>query len=491
MPHSIALEGNLEYQPANSGQLVIADGSVDDTFTVAARDEQQGMSLAQVVTIVAARWKVSLVILFAVVFAVAAVTKLMPKTYVGVAALMVNSAANDPLAGAQVATAAGMLGNYVATQMELLQSSEVLSDVIEKLNLTADPEYAAGNRGGDATLHDWVETKLRKNVEIEQGRGGSQLIYISASASNPVQAADIANAVADAFTSQQDQRTNGPASERAKRYAAELADLKKKVTQAQDEATQFRARSGTIDLDTKVDVEMDALTNLEHRLQEVRNSLVTSQSKTAGSQDVSAPVMASQTVRTLREEDARLRSRLAQLRISLGPNHPQVVELQSQINANGASLSAALSSLSRATASEIAVSGSEVAALEKAVNEQRRKVLDSRRSRDEGAKYQLEMESAQAAYKRALDGYDQIMFVHSTNINVASRARPPIRAEKPNAIKNMGVGIGLGLVLALVLPFLYELLNRRIRCRDDVERDFGIPVLVEFPALKPSAQAAT
>jgi uncharacterized protein involved in exopolysaccharide biosynthesis len=421
---------------------------------------------------------------------VAAVTKLMPKTYVGVAALMVNSAANDPLAGAQVATAAGMLSNYVATQMELLQSSEVLTGVIDKLNLTADPEFASGNRGGDDTLREWVEAKLRKNLEIEQGRGGSQLIYISASAANPVQAADIANAVADAFTDQQDQRTNGPASERAKRYTGELADLKRKVTQAQDAATQFRNRSGTIDLDTKVDVEMDALTNLERRLQEVRNGLVTNRAKTAGSQDVSAPVMASQTVRTLREEDARLRSRMAQLRISLGPNHPQVVELKSQIDANSASLAAALASFSRATSSEIAVSSSEVAALERAVNEQRQKVLDSRRSRDEGAKYQLEMESAQAAYKRALDGYDQIMFVHSTNINVASRARPPIRAEKPNAIKNMAMGAALGLLLALVLPFLYELLNRRVRCRDDVERDFGIPVLVEFPPLGHSPRMA-
>jgi uncharacterized protein involved in exopolysaccharide biosynthesis len=222
----------------------------------------------------------------------------------------------------------------------------------------------------------------------------------------------------------------------------------------------------------------------------VRNGLVTNQAKAAGSQDVSAPVMASQTIRNLRDEDAKLRAHMAQLRISLGPNHPQVVELQSQISANSASLAAALASFSRATSSDIAVSSSEVNALEKAVNDQRQRVLDSRRARDEGAKYQLEMESAQTAYKRALDGYDQIMFVHSTNINIASHARPPIRAEKPNALKNMAAGLALGLLLGLALPFLYELLHRRVRCRDDVERDFGIPVLVEFPMLAAAPRAA-
>ena len=34
-----------------------------------------------------------------------------------------------------------------------------------------------------------------------------------------------------------------------------------------------------------------------------------------------------------------------------------------------------------------------------------------------------------------------------------------------------------------MVPLGYELLNRRIRCRDDVERDLGIPVLVEFAAI--------
>ena len=35
-------------------------------------------------------------------------------------------------------------------------------------------------------------------------------------------------------------------------------------------------------------------------------------------------------------------------------------------------------------------------------------------------------------------------------------------------------------MLGLGLPLLYELLNRRVRCRDDVERDHGIPVLIEL-----------
>jgi hypothetical protein len=40
-----------------------------------------------------------------------------------------------------------------------------------------------------------------------------------------------------------------------------------------------------------------------------------------------------------------------------------------------------------------------------------------------------------------------------------------------------------GAFLGLVLPLVYELANRRVRCRDDFERDGGVPVLAEFGAM--------
>jgi hypothetical protein len=42
--------------------------------------------------------------------------------------------------------------------------------------------------------------------------------------------------------------------------------------------------------------------------------------------------------------------------------------------------------------------------------------------------------------------------------------------------------------LGLALPVAYELLiNRRIRCRDDFERGFAVPVLIELDAIRAGA----
>ena len=128
-----------------------------------------------------------------------------------------------------------------------------------------------------------------------------------------------------------------------------------------------------------------------------------------------------------------------------------------------------------------------------AVEEQRNKTLGINKLQDDGMKYELELESAQSVYKRALDGYDQIMFASGSrvaNIGIVSNAVPPQKAAKPNKPKLALMGIIAGIAIGLIAPLLYELLvNRRIRCRDDFERDMQLPVLMEFDRID-AAQGA-
>jgi succinoglycan biosynthesis transport protein ExoP len=90
-------------------------------------------------------------------------------------------------------------------------------------------------------------------------------------------------------------------------------------------------------------------------------------------------------------------------------------------------------------------------------------------------------------YKRALDGYDQIMFASDSRfskVNLVSRAVPPQTSSKPKKVKLLMMGALAGIFLGLALPVAYELvINRRVRCRDDFERAFAIPVLMEFDGI--------
>jgi uncharacterized protein involved in exopolysaccharide biosynthesis len=116
-----------------------------------------------------------------------------------------------------------------------------------------------------------------------------------------------------------------------------------------------------------------------------------------------------------------------------------------------------------------------------------------KRYQDEGANLELELESAAAEYKHALEGYDQVLAASSgryTNTSVVDRAHAPAKASSPKVLKSLAAGALLGLILGFGGALLYELVNRRVRCRDDIERGYGIPVLAEIMPL-PSIGSAS
>ncbi|MDR7193732.1 Wzz/FepE/Etk N-terminal domain-containing protein [Luteimonas terrae] len=448
-----------------------------------------GLSLWQLLAIVWAWRKVTLAVVAGALLLALAASKLLPKTYTATATLMVNYEIYDPLGGKEFPI--GLLGSYMATQIELMHSAEVLLEVVRRLKLNQDPRYTAGFDGSPEHLDEWVKSVLERKLIIEQGRFGSQLIHITYSARKPEAAAAVVNTLAEVYAEQQHSRLTGPARERADRYTEQLEGLQEKVARAQDEVTALRARNGTIDPTAKIDIEMEKLGTLQQRLLDTQHTRRTAESQLSGDLSVGDQVLNSPLVQTLKARVATDAARLAELRATLGPRHPQLLELESQVQYSQRALNTETGNYRRNTTSTVASSRQLESSLQQAVDEQRENVIAARQLQDELGKYELELESAQSVYRRALEGYDQIMFAsggHYTNVRFVGPAPEPLKPSKPNLLKNVILALGIGLLLGLLGPLGYELLlNRRVRCRDDLERDYDLPVLGEFasvPALR-------
>jgi len=442
-----------------------------------------GFSLRQLAAIALAYRRLSLAIAAVILIAGLGITKMLPKTYEAMVTLMPNNAVKDPLAGKDTDLALTL--GFIPTEIELISSPEVMLGVIHRLSLTQDKEYSAGCFGTIQAIEDCVGNRLRRELLIEQGAQGSFLINIVAAAKDPQRASALANAVADVYVDSQEHRLEEPDKERALRYSQQLAELEDKVRVAQQQLTEYRQKTGLADLTSKTTAEEEeTLTTLERRLEEVNNARRSAEVQKIGDPGASTAAITSMSIQNLKGQLATQQAQLAQLSSTLGANHPTVLALKAQIDTTRSAVEAEVRTLSQNTSAEIERQQALETKLRAAIAEQTDKVLKLRKFRDEGDKYVLALESAQSVYKRALDGYDQIMFASAgkySYMTIVSRAVPPQKSTRPNKPKLAALSVAAALVLALVIPFGYELLlNRRVRCADDLERALGIRVIASF-----------
>ncbi len=477
--------------PSSGGNF---GGEAQGQISLVSPDElHPGISLAQIVSILSFYWKYTAMIAVAVIVLAAVVIKFLPKTYTATATLIVDPGKNDPLAVNSNVQNDQQLMGYVATQLELMQSPVILMRVVDKLELTKDKHFTSGFNGqGNEALREYAEKNLADAVKVDIGRGG-ELLYVTASARESVQAADLANAIADTYMEEEKSRLSGPAGERAKLYAEDLAQLRAKVAAAQDKLSAYLQQNGITELPTSTDpnskdTETQGLKSLEEKLLDAQNMRRALEAKSAGQQSVADEALASQVIQGLKTKIADQQIQLAQLSGTYGAQHPKVIEVKRQLALTNQELAKELNALSENTATQLQRARELENKYAQAVAQQRTKVMTLRDEQGQGAKLMLELESAQSVYKRALDGYDRILFASSdkySDVGLVSRATTPVKAASPNKVKLMMLGIVAGLALGLGLPFLYEMFfNRRLRCADDIERSFGIPVLAQFDSYR-------
>ena len=430
-----------------------------------------GFSLVQAWNMLRAHLWLSLGIFVALAGLAYVGIKLMPKLYTATAALIVNTDTTDPLAGRNQPLFLNY--SFFPTQVELINNNVILQPVVDRLKLQEDPGFNQGFVGDATALNDVVLGNLRMALRVAQGQN-SQLLYVSASVSDPQRAADIANAISEEYLKRLSERTNAPAIERARRYSAQLAELKEKVDLAQEKVAQYRQQFGMADLKSGQagDTEGAALADLQNKLLQARSARLELEGR-QGAGEANA-----------RDRLVQLEGQMGQLTSTLGPRHPRVLELQAEIDATQKSISGA-------SASELIRARELEGRFRNAVAAERARLLERRGLQDDGAKLLLEQQLAEETYAAGLRGFDQVQFASVGNykdVTMVSAAEPPLRPSKPNKKKLFAAAVVASFLLALGGPFAYEMfVHRRIRCRDDLERSFKIVTLAQFGRIESAA----
>jgi len=455
------------------------------------------MRFSQLIRILWAQRLTSLYILTAVVVAAVAASLLLPKKYKGESAIVVDVRGNDPLTK-DGAMPAQLAASYLATQVDVIASHNVALKVMDRMKLAKDPEFirkfqeSTDGEAGSGAIRDWGADQLLKHLTVRPSRD-SNVIYIQFKANDPRTAADITNAFADSYMQTSVELQVDPARRQAGWFDQQVNDLRAALENAQHKLSAYQGEHGVIGTDdTRLDAETARLTEISNHLVAAQAAMYDAETRQRQMRealandraDASVNVLINPLLQNLKTELARSEAKFADVAQRYDRNHPQYMSARAELESLRSKVATEVDNATATVAREAQVARQNTADLQRAMEQQRKRILDLQHNQDAYSVLKRDADSARDAYDSALQRGGQTRLqsrLDQTNIAILNRAFAPIAPSFPILFLNVALAVILGSMLGAGVSITRERLDRRVRWRDDLLEGAGIAVLAELP----------
>lgn len=439
------------------------------------------MNLSQFLLILRARHRIVLIILFTTVLVTAVVSLLMPKTYKATASVLLNYKGMDPVTG--LTMPGQLLPGYMATQIDIITSKNVALRVVDQLGLARNPaviEQFKDSTEGKGTVRDWLADLLLKKLDIVPARESS-VVEISFKGSDPSFTAAVANAFADEYQKISVQLKVEPMKRASTYFDAQLKLLRDNVETTQARLSKYQQENGIVSVDNRLDVENNRLNDLSAQLVGAQGQLMEASSRAGMAHgNVESPdVAGNPLVQNLRIGLGNAEGKLAEMGQRLDHNHPQYQSAKAEVDKLRSDLNAAIQATTNSVGNNASILRRRESEVRASLAEQKKKVLELNRTRDELNVLVKDVESAQRAFDATSQRFSQTRLEgqsEQSDIALLNPAIAPIEASSPKLILNTMLSAVLGVMLGVAMAFVLELLDRRVRSASDLAEALEIPV---------------
>ena len=431
------------------------------------------MDFSRFFFIVLARYKLILLTLVVTIATTLIVSLNLPKSYKSSATLLLTYKGVDPVTGSVIP--AHLNPSFMATQIDVIKSSRTAIMVIDQLRLDQSDAVRKQHEDSNSelSLRDWLANFLLRNVDVETSRDSS-VIGIGYKGPDPMFAAAMANAFANAYQEISIRLTVEPSQKAATYFTDQLNVLRERLEVAQKKLTEYQQEMGIIDVDYRLDVETKRLDELSRQLifaqAELMGAVSEGESNVTGE---STSIAKNAMINNLKLSLVQAETKFSEISQRIGSNHPLYAAAKADVD----KLRAELSRHIRATKNTAINQESEVRA---ALEEQKAKVLTLNRSRNELLLLAREVEGAQQAYNTAMQRLNQTSLEGQANLSTVSildTAKVPERPDSPKIFLNTILSVILGTLLGLKIGLLVEMVDRRVRSAEDLIDILQVPVL--------------
>lgn len=432
------------------------------------------MDFSRFFFIVIARYKLILLTLVVTISTTLIVSLSLPKSYKSSATLLLTYKGIDPVTGSVIP--AHLNPGFMATQIDVIKSSRTASMVIDQLGLDRSEVVKKQHEdsNSDLSLRDWLANFLLRNVDIETSRDSS-VIGVGYKGSDPMFAAAMANAFANAYQEISIRLTVEPSQKAATYFTDQLNVLRERLETSQRRLTEYQQEMGIIDVDYRLDAETKRLDELSRQLVFAQADLMGTVSERENYSGVgeSTSIAKNAMINNLKLSLVQAETKFSEISQRIGSNHPMYAATKADVE----KLRAELNRYIRATKNTAINQESEIRA---ALEEQKSKVLSLNRSRNELLLIAREVEGAQQAYNTAMQRLNQTSLEGQANLSTVSlldAAKVPDRPDSPKIFLNTALSVILGTLLGLGVGLLAEMVDRRVRSAEDLIDILQVPVL--------------
>lgn len=375
---------------------------------------------------------------------------------------------------------------YMRTQETVACGSQVAERAARLLNLDhSDAFWGPGAKAAAAARPAGQAARVVAGSVRCAVRRGASIIDVVAEHGDPRIAAQLANAMAQAFIDHNLEHKSASTSGAIEWLAKQLDQLKHQVNASESELYDFRKANDLISmtLRDRQSLTSEQLVTLTGQWNKVRGERMALAAEVAQLRAISTadplsapelPAFRSEAIDALKLQALRERAVATDLRSRYLAQHPKVVAQEARVTQAVADLRRQLDAVVAGTVRRLEAVQATEGALQRAIGETKSSAFEVNKREIAYRRLEREATSAQQAYAMLLERMTESELagkLRSNNVRLLERAEPSGVPLRPRARSNLLIGLLLGLLLSLGLVFLLEALDNSVLAQADVEAE--------------------
>ena len=414
---------------------------------------------------------------------------------------------------------------FYETQYEIILSRKVAETVVDKLDLVERNSSEKDNEDSTQTkavVLDWIikiksffddeeenipvsdediriqlAQSIQGNLNVEGGTQ-SQIINISYQSEDPQLAADVVNAVSDAYIEFGLNARLSQIKDTSQWLGEQLEDLRGTLQLSEDRLRDFRVSQNMMDTEQQQRIVNTQLQTLNTEL--VRAQTMLSEAKelydqviqvenSGGNYRSLGPVLQSNTIRDLVREETTLVRKVQELSERYGEKHPKMIAARSDLASAQENLNAEAQKISANIKSQYRSAKAQADNVKQLIAETRNNLQSYQGESFELTRLEREVENNRRIYENFLAKLmetDVSVDYDASNIRIIDRAIAPNYPIKPRKSIIVVASIVMGLMIGILYALGKETLGQVFRTPDELESVLQISSLGVTPLVRKS-----